>query len=203
MFSVTFVQLSVLWNGEPLPYFSPQRGLRQGDPILPYLFILVMEKLAQMIQIRVAAKVWKPFMLSQGGVSLSHLFYANDLMLFAHASGAQLDVIMDCLDQFAKTSGLVLNLQKSKLFFSPNVHLTVANALSAKCSIPLTANLGTYLGIPITHGRHSHKNYGYILEKMQTRLAGWQGTNLSLVGRRVLVQAFTSAIPVYAMQLLK
>ncbi|GLT41649.1 hypothetical protein SLA2020_156960 [Shorea laevis] len=165
MFSVTYVQLSVLWNGEPLPYFSPQRGLRQGDPLSPYLFILVMEKMAQMIQRRVAAKVWKPFTLSRGGISLSHLFYANDLMLFAHASRAQLDVIMDCLDQFSKSLGLVLNLQKSKLFLSPNVHSAMANALSAKCSIPLTTNLGTYLGIPITHGRHSHKNYRYILEK--------------------------------------
>ncbi|GKV16725.1 hypothetical protein SLEP1_g27324 [Rubroshorea leprosula] len=50
MFSVSSVQLSVLWNGEPLPYFSPQRGLRQGDPLSPYLFIMVMEKLGLLIQ---------------------------------------------------------------------------------------------------------------------------------------------------------
>ncbi|GLT96465.1 hypothetical protein SLE2022_140840 [Rubroshorea leprosula] len=73
MFSVTSIQLSVLWNGEPLPFFNPQR-VRQGDPLSPYLFILVMEKLAHMIPKRVDAKVWNPFQLSRGGVALSHLF---------------------------------------------------------------------------------------------------------------------------------
>ncbi|GKV23692.1 hypothetical protein SLEP1_g33394 [Rubroshorea leprosula] len=200
MFSVTSVQLGILWNGEPLPFFRPQRGLRQGDPLSPYLFILVMERLAHMIQKRVASRTWQPFKLSRGGVSLSHLFFADDLMLFAQASTAQLDIIMDCLNQFAKSSGLVLNLQKSKLFFSPNVHSAVANSLSARCDIPLTSNLGTYLGIPITHTRHSHKNYGYILEKVQRRLSNWKSANLSLAGRKILVQSVTASIPTYTMQ---
>ncbi|GLT50394.1 hypothetical protein SLA2020_238810 [Shorea laevis] len=200
MFSVTSVQLGILWNGEPLPWFSPHRGLRQGDPLSPYLFILVMEKLAQMIQRRVDSKAWKPLSLSRGGVSISHLFYADDLMLFAQASGAQLDVILECLDQFAKSSGLILNLQKSKLFFSPNVQPAMANALSARCGIPLSSDLGVYLGIPITHGRHSHKNYRYLLERMQQRLAGWKRDHLSLAGRKVLIQSVTSSIPAYTMQ---
>ncbi|GLT96250.1 hypothetical protein SLE2022_138910 [Rubroshorea leprosula] len=200
MFSITSVQLGILWNGEPLPFFRPQRGLRQGDPLSPYLFILVMERLAHMIQRRVASRTWQPFKLSRGGVSLSHLFFADDLMLFAQASIAQLDIIMDCLNQFAKSSGLVLNLQRSKLFFSPNVHSAVANSLSARCDIPLTFNLGTYLGIPITHTRHSHKNYGYILEKVQRRLSNWKSANLSLAGRKILVQPVTASIPTYTMQ---
>lgn len=78
---------------------------------------------------------------------------------------------MDCLNQFAKSSGLTLNLQKSKLFVSLNVHAVVANSLSNRSGIPLTSTLGTYLGIPITHGRHSHNNYRYILEKMQRKLS--------------------------------
>ncbi|GKV45487.1 hypothetical protein SLEP1_g52559 [Rubroshorea leprosula] len=200
MFSVTSVQLEILWNGEPLPPFTPQQGLRQGDPLSPYLFILVMEKLAQMIQSRVDSKAWKPFKLSRGGVSLSHLFFADDLMLFAQASREQMDVILDCLTQFARSSGLVLNLQKSKLFLSSNVHATVANLLSTRSGISLTSNLGTYLGIPISHGRHSHRNYKYILEKMQTKLSNWKGAHLSLAGRRVLIQSVTTSIPSYTMQ---
>ncbi|GLT96458.1 hypothetical protein SLE2022_140780 [Rubroshorea leprosula] len=83
-----------------------------------------------------------------------------------NAFGAQLEVIMDVLNQFAKSSGLVLNLQKSQLFFATNVQSPVANSLSTKCGIPLTSYLGTYLGILITHGRHSCKNYEYLLERV-------------------------------------
>jgi len=79
MFSLESNRLSILWNGDSLPAFSPGRGLCQGDPLSPYLFILVMEKLSHMIQRAVGNGSWKPFRLSQGGLSLSHLFFADDL----------------------------------------------------------------------------------------------------------------------------
>ncbi|GLU17744.1 hypothetical protein SLE2022_341000 [Rubroshorea leprosula] len=107
---------------------------------------------------------------------------------------------MDVLNQFSNSSGLVLNLQKSKLFFSANIQSAVANSLSTRCGIPLTSNLGSYLGIPVIHGRHSSKHYEYILEKMQKKLASWKGANLSLAGRKVLVQSVTTSIPAYTMQ---
>ncbi|GLU09456.1 hypothetical protein SLE2022_263180 [Rubroshorea leprosula] len=115
MFSVTSLQLSILWNGEELPYFQPQRGLRQGDPLFPYLFIMVMEKLSHMILSRVQSRSWKPFHISRGGLALSHLFFADDLMLFCESSHSQLEVVMTCLSEFSGRSGLDINLSKFKL----------------------------------------------------------------------------------------
>ncbi|GLT29230.1 hypothetical protein SLA2020_041090 [Shorea laevis] len=106
MFSVSSLQLSVLWNGEQLPPFNPQRGLQQGDPLSPYLFIMCMEKLSHKIQSKVHSKTWKPFRISRGGLALSHLFFADDLMLFSEASNQQVNVIMGCLTEFSNESGL-------------------------------------------------------------------------------------------------
>ncbi|GKV23270.1 hypothetical protein SLEP1_g33018 [Rubroshorea leprosula] len=120
MFSVTSLQLSIIWNGEQLPSFQPQQGLRQGDPLSPYLFIMVMEKLSYMILSRRQQHQWKPFKISRGGLPFSHLFFADDLMLFGTASFSQIEIIMECLSGFAGCLGLELNLSKSKLFVSPN-----------------------------------------------------------------------------------
>ncbi|GKU95851.1 hypothetical protein SLEP1_g9158 [Rubroshorea leprosula] len=200
MFSISSLKLSVLWNGNELPYFQPQHGLRQGDPLSPYLFIMAMEKLSHMILSQVQTGSWKPFKVSRGGLALSHLFFANDLMLFCQASQTQIAMVMDCLSEFSGRSGLEINLAKSKLYISPNIQSNVANALSSLCGIPLTCNLGVYLGVPIIHGRSTTATYKYIVEKIQIKLASWKQSLLSFASRRILVQSVTSSIPTYSMQ---
>ena len=85
--------MSLLWNGERTEAFTPQRGLRQGDPLSPYLFVLCMERLCHQIDFSVAKKEWKPIKLSRGGPALSHICFADDLILFAEASVSQIRVI--------------------------------------------------------------------------------------------------------------
>ncbi|GLU11147.1 hypothetical protein SLE2022_279110 [Rubroshorea leprosula] len=133
---------------------------------------MAMEKLSHKIQSRVQSKLWKPFKISRGGLALSHLFFADDLMLFCEASQEQVEVVMDCLTEFSKESRLEINSTKSKLYVSPNIQRHVAGALSDASGIPLTSDLGTYLGLPILHGRPSVSTYKHILEKIQVKLAG-------------------------------
>lgn len=78
--------MSLLWNGERTHAFTPQRGLRQGNLLSSYLFVLCMERLCHQIEFDVANKEWKPIRLSRGGPSLSHVCFADDLILFAGAS---------------------------------------------------------------------------------------------------------------------
>lgn len=125
---------------------------------------------------------------------------ADDLILFAEASKSQIFVIMEFLNYFCAISGQVIIPAKEKLFVSPNFHKLTAREISARCQIPLTADLGKYLGVPLIHKRICKTTYYHILEKVQDRLAGWKAEQLSMAGRTLLVQSVTSAIPVYTMQ---
>jgi len=75
MHCVTSSSLSLIWNGNRLPSFIPTKGLRQGDPLSPYLFVMCMEILSHMILEAVDDSRWKSITLSRNGPSLSHLFF--------------------------------------------------------------------------------------------------------------------------------
>lgn len=93
---ITTATMQLLWNGEITESFTPSRGIRQGDPISPYIFVLCIERLSHGINDAVKRGHWKPIKLSRGGTSLSHLFFADDLILLAEASCRQAMVIMKC-----------------------------------------------------------------------------------------------------------
>lgn len=83
---VSNCQMKVNWNGEPTEYFSISRGIRQADPLSPYLFVLCVERLSQLIDYVVNSNIWKPIQLNKKGPKLSLFFFADDLVLFAKAS---------------------------------------------------------------------------------------------------------------------
>ncbi|XP_061376295.1 uncharacterized protein LOC133318322, partial [Gastrolobium bilobum] len=89
MLCVSSCTMNVLWNGACTKEFRPTRGLRQGDPLSPYLFVLCMERLAHLISQAVDHRRWKPVRIKRGAPQISHLFFADDLLLFAEASQEQ------------------------------------------------------------------------------------------------------------------
>lgn len=82
MHYTTSSTISLKWNNEKLESFAPCRGLRQGDPMPPYLFVLCMEKVALLIQDKVHDQIWKPIKIASNGPSISHLLFADDCLLF-------------------------------------------------------------------------------------------------------------------------
>ena len=134
------------------------------------------------------------------GTPLSHLFFADDLLLFAEASSAQALFINSVLDDFCLSSGAKVNKTKTQIYFSRNISGAVAGRLGRELGYTVTKDLGNYLSMPLLHRRVSTQTYQGILDKMQQRLSGWAASQLSLAGRITLTQSALQAIPIYAMQ---
>lgn len=203
MSCVSSVKTAIIWNGEVLDDFSPGRGLRQGDPLSPYLFVLCMERLSILIDNKCEAGDWKGIKVARDSEALTHLFFADDLILFGHANRANCKAMMEVLNDFCSLSGQTVNLSKSKMFVSPNVTRRKARHLSNFCGIALTNDLGKYLGVPLLHKRTNRSHFKHIIEKVQCKLSGWKANTLHIAGRATLIQTSSSTIPSYTMQTMK
>ena len=199
MSCVTSESTSLLLNGGSLEPFLPLRGIRQGSPLSPYLFILCMEFLGHLIEEKCVAKLWTPIKASRSGPTFSHLFFANDLVLFASATPENYSIISSVLQEFCNKSGQKVSEAKSRVFFSPNVDLDQRDDLSSILGFNATTNLDKYLGFPIKHSGRQKHDFGAILDRVKKKLVGWKANMLSMAGRMVLIQASTSTIPSYVM----
>ncbi|KAK9689451.1 hypothetical protein RND81_09G059800 [Saponaria officinalis] len=83
---VTSARMQVLWNGEPTELFTPTRGVRQGDPLSSYLFVMCLEKLQQAIDTEFYAGKWRPILVCRNGPAINNLFFADDMVLFGEAT---------------------------------------------------------------------------------------------------------------------
>ena len=102
---VTTTSINMLWHGAPTEVFQPTGGIRQGDPLSPYLFVLCMERFGNIIADALREGVWRPIFASRGGPPLSHLFFADDLILFGETTLEQTKIMKHCLDRFCTASG--------------------------------------------------------------------------------------------------
>ncbi|XP_061368484.1 uncharacterized protein LOC133311446 [Gastrolobium bilobum] len=197
---VTTPFIEVLWNGSKTPGFQPQRGIRQGDPLSPYLFVLCMEKLTHLIMDEVGKKNWKPIKAGRSGPQISHLMFADDIILFAEASLSQFACISDCLLKFSNMSGQSVSMEKSCIYFSRNTSLEISSSIADISGFKVVKSIGCYLGALMRHGRASRKHYANIISRVQNRLQGWKAKCMSLAGRITLAKSVISAIPTYHMQ---
>lgn len=200
MACISTTRLGILWNGDRMDWITPSRGIRQGDPISPYIFVLCIERLSHIIRGAIAQGKWKGIKLHRYGLTLSHFLFADDMVLFAEASEEQISVIKECLDSFCNASGQRVNYNKSHILFSSNVPSVRAEVISNSIGIQQTNDLGRYLGVQTIHGRTTSSHFTHLLEKIDARLEGWKTRHLSLAGRRVMAQSVLASIPYYTMQ---
>ena len=163
---------TLLVNGIKIDSFQPSRGIRQGDPMSPYLFLLCMEFLGAQITSMFEDKRWDKVRASRSGLSFSHVFFADNLMLFAKANYKNCEAITKVLEIFCSLARQRVSNTKSKILFSPNVTSRRAKGICRRLGIAATTNLGKYLGFPIFYQGRVGNAYNIIVNKMQNKLAG-------------------------------
>ncbi|XP_074289521.1 uncharacterized protein LOC141614676 [Silene latifolia] len=179
---VTMVNYGVLFNGSPLPQFKPQCGLRQGDPLSPFLFILCMEVLAGSIENVVELGRIKGIELCRGIRPLSHVFFVDDSIFFFHDKDDSAFHLKSNIDSYCEASGQMLNLEKSGILFSPSTTLAKAQRIMGICGVRNGKGIGKYLGIPVEFQASKHGIFRSLLEYVTRRISSSNGIFLSPAG---------------------
>ncbi|WCJ37650.1 hypothetical protein M5689_018768 [Euphorbia peplus] len=157
-----------------------------------------MERLAHRIGEDCCVNRWKP--ITFGSVEISHLFFADDLLLFAKATSTQASVSQNLLQEFCVASGHQVSQSKSNIYFSPNILPGLKRDILGILKFCPTDDLGKYLGVPLLHSRIQSGTYHYLIDGIQSKLTGWASHSLSLAGRITLAKAVLASIPYYSMQ---
>jgi hypothetical protein len=144
MMCVTTVKYAVLVNGNPCGSINPSRGIRQGDPISPYLFILCAEGLSAMIEKANMEGLITGVPTSKHGPRISHLLFADDSLLFCRSTRSQWDYLANLLRRYEEASGQRLNCSKTCIFFSTNTPQAIREEIVETVGIPITQRYDTY-----------------------------------------------------------
>ncbi|GKB68891.1 RNA-directed DNA polymerase, eukaryota, reverse transcriptase zinc-binding domain protein [Tanacetum coccineum] len=172
---------SVLVNGSPTEEFQFFKGLKQGDPLSPFIFILVMESLHISFKRVVDAGMFNGIVLNSV-MHLSHMFYADDAVFMGQWSTKNIDTIIYVLKCFHRASGLSINLSKSKLLgvvVSEDRVVQAANRIG--CGV-LKAPFA-YLGSKVGGNMSRIKSWDEIVDKMVDRFSKWKMKTLSIGGK--------------------
>ena len=176
---ISTVEYNLLFNGQIASVFKPTRGVRQGDPLSPYLYIISANVLSCLICHQESQNLWNGIKLCRSASAISHLLYADDSLLFTEASTAGFSVVSQVLQKYSDLSGQIINFQKSSIIFSPNVPHNDKLRLSRTIDIPFTGRLGKYLGTWVDPGRNKSLIYQHVLNAIDSRTASWKSKLLS------------------------
>lgn len=133
-----------------------------------------MKKLSHLISLKVSKGDWHPIKISKDEPTISHLAFADDVLLFSEALVSQICVIRDTLHAFCGASGLNVNDGKSRAFCSPGVSRTIKESIHSLVNISFFNNKGKYLGLFILQGRVKCEDFSFITQKINSRLSSWK-----------------------------
>ncbi|GJV23121.1 hypothetical protein Tco_1375816 [Tanacetum coccineum] len=193
---VTTASFSISINGSLHGYFKRKRGLRQGDPLSPYLFTLVMEILTLMIQRRVLGSTVFKYHRYCEKLELVNLCFADDLFLFVHGDVGSASLIKYALEEFKSASGLNPSLPKSTAYFCNvlnHTKLSILNILSfEEGKLPVK-----YLGDLLVSSRLVIRDCKELVNQVQSRVQDWKNKSLSAAGRLQLIKFVIGSMHVY------
>jgi hypothetical protein len=186
----------VLINGQPGQTISHLRGLRQGDPLSPMLFILVMDVLNSLVSAASQENLLQPI---HGGLSLHRIsLYDDDVVLSVRPASSDLRMVKGILDCFGHVSVLSCNLPKSAAALIQCSEEDIA-LVSGELSCTVSNFPCTYLGLPLTLRKTPKAVLMPLVDKVAAKLPGWKAPLLNRAGRLVVVKAVLTTTLIHLM----
>ncbi|CAA7043733.1 unnamed protein product [Microthlaspi erraticum] len=183
---------SVSINGVTSGYFKGKTGLRQGDPLSPILFVLIMNVLSFMLN-KAALEGHYGYHPGCEDLQLTHLCFADDLLIFLEGSERSLRGVFSVLSDFEKMSGLGINLQKTSMFCQGLDGASLDN-IKTLFNLEASSLPVRYLGLPLSSKKLSIADCDPLLIQIQKKLDSWTNKLLSFAGRLTLLSSVISGI---------
>nr|XP_045088271.1 uncharacterized protein LOC123496916 [Aegilops tauschii subsp. strangulata] len=203
MGTITSVSFSVMFNGKRLQPFKPTRGIRQGDPISPYLFLLAAEGLSCLIKSRQQSSNLGGIQVASSAPPVNHLLFADDSLLFFKANVEGASEVHQLLDTYCQATGQRINFEKSSIFFSKGVAESVRAEIKGLLHVPSETLNEKYLGMPSDVGSSRNGAFKYLKDRLWNKIQGWIEKTMSTAGKEVLVKSVAQAVPVFSMSCFK
>lgn len=163
---VTIATFLVFINGSTRGFFKAQRGFRQGDPILPFLFILNMEVLSRLLIHSKAQGIFEGIRLSKNSPPISHFLFADDIIIFGKNSQKNAQVILGSLEKDQLWSRQKINQSKSSIFITRNTNTATKATISHLLTYKYLDARMKYLGLSTSFNRIKKENYQELLERV-------------------------------------
>ena len=153
MSCISSVSYSVILNGQHVGNIKPSRGLRQGDPLSSYLFLMCAMGLQSLLRKAEMGGHIRGVVICRNGPKVSHLFFADDSVIFCSAKEEECQKILDILAIYERGSGQKINREKTNIFFSSNTPHEVQVRIQQVLGVPTIRHFEKYFGLPALVGR--------------------------------------------------
>jgi hypothetical protein len=189
-------------NGIPEGFFNSLQEIRQGDPLSPLFFVLVMEALSRIVNVTIEHGLLTSFPMGGrvfSNLVVSRLLFTDNTLIFCEAHLKQIHYVCLILLCFKAISGFKVNLGKSEIVTICEVEDIGALATILGCSV--AALPMKYLGLPLGASYKATIMWNGVIEQMERRMAGWMKLYLSKGGRLTLIKCTLSNLPTYFLSL--
>lgn len=200
---VTSVNYSVLINGSPEGMIIPQRGLRQGDPLSHYLFILCAEALSHLVNRAMEDMSLLGIKVAMQAPAVNHLLFVDDSLFFTLANKKAADKLKKIFGMYEKVSGQAINYKKSSITFGKKVSSDTQSKMRNILQIHNVGGIGKYLGLPKQTSNRKADMFAYITDKVKAVTQGWKQRYLSHGGKEVLLKSIALAMPIFSMNIFR
>lgn len=198
MMCVSSVSYSFLVNNSPRGYVLPSKGLRQGDPISPYLFLCCAECLSSLFANMEHSGLIQGISICPLAPPINQLLFAYDFFILSKAKWTNCNVVKNSLACYGRASGQQANLVKSVVCFSRNVKRNEQDMLACLLGVVRVERHEKYLSLPTFVRRNRGTRFNHIKEKLWKKLQGWKGKILNAARNELLIKV-VAPIPLYSM----
>ena len=203
MICISSVSFSVLINGVPEGRIIPKRGICQGDPLSPYLFILCAKVLSHLMNQAMSDRSLLGVKLALRAPAVNHLLFADDSLFFSLANPKAGRKLKQILNLYEMVSGQAVNLNKSSITFGSKVSPSVKTRMRALLGIFNEGGNGKYLGLTEQFNNKKGEMFQYIIDKVKEVTQGWNRRFLSHRGKEILLKTVALAMPIYSMSIFR